>query len=76
MRFATPFPLPLPLHPSPHLQVIITKKMFKEKDIEHLHLPTVDFFYAPSIERMDEGVEFIKSKSAISLSSRLFFVAM
>ena len=56
--------------------MIITKKMFKEKDIEHLHLPTVDFFYAPSIERMDEGVEFIKSKSAISLSSRLFFVAM
>lgn len=37
-----------------------SKDDFKKRGINHLHIPTVDFLFAPSVEDLKRGTEFIR----------------
>ena len=38
----------------------------QDAGIDHLHLPTVDFLFAPSVENLHRGVDFIAGTASYS----------
>lgn len=40
-------------------EVFVSPEQYAAAGIAHLHLPTIDFLYAPPVDEMHRGVDFI-----------------
>ncbi|BDA48928.1 probable phosphatidylglycerophosphatase and protein-tyrosine phosphatase at N-terminal half [Coccomyxa sp. Obi] len=45
-------------------EVFISSEQYKENGINHLHIPTVDYLYAPPLKDLHRGVQFIAEQAA------------
>ncbi|EIE18839.1 phosphatases II, partial [Coccomyxa subellipsoidea C-169] len=45
-------------------EVFISSEQYKEIGISHLHIPTVDYLYAPPVKDLHRGVQFIAEQAA------------
>jgi hypothetical protein len=44
-------------------EIFISPEQYAAAGIAHLHLPTIDFLYAPPVGEMHRGVDFIHSEA-------------
>ena len=46
-------------------EIFISPEQYAAAGIAHLHLPTIDFLYAPPVGEMHRGVDFIHGASSL-----------